>query len=149
MQGVPATRDIFTGPQETLVDALRPFVTKPGWVKYCEDAAEKVDKHLLFQHAPLIRALHNVQRNMSFSRRVMTSALLVLAAERGFFKDSPSMLSEWSRVCSARARTLGRHMAQSILKARGCHSSWVALVMSPTATQVLVKRTWHAGPPTL
>ena len=132
------SRDTFQGSKEALMDTLRPFVTAPNFVKYHESKSENIDKHLLYQHAPLLRALQRLQPNMSFPRVVMEDSLVGLARELKFFEDSPTMLLEWSRVCGARVRTLGRHMAQSILKARGSTSSWVALVMSQDVLQAFL-----------
>ena len=147
---VPATRDTFQGPQHVLVTAFKPYITVPGFIRYCEHHHEKIDKHLTWQHAPLVRAMHQVQGNMSFPKRIMTDSLLEIGREKQFFDAAPTMLTEWARVCSARLRTMGRHMAQSVLKARGSSSSWVAIVLSPRVTQVAtikIKKLMPPSPP--
>ena len=137
----PAARDRYAGSVDALVSCLRPHVRHPSFIRYCEQQSEKIDKKLLWDHAPIIRALHALQPNLSFSKRRMAQALEKLAEEKGYFRDSPSMAQEWVKVCSCRLRTLGRHMAQSILKARGSTSSWVAMVMThPLSEQAGLKK---------
>ena len=126
-----ATKDFYQGSQESIVRALYEIIDKPSFIHYSEDSNSKLNKHKIFGHGALVRALAPLQPNLAFARRKLELSLEAIAIQRSFFApDDKRTLREWSSVCTARLRVLLRHFRQAVLKSRGCRSSWVRLVLS-------------------
>ena len=100
----------------------------PTWLKYPEDMAAKLNIPMMKRHAALVRRLHSLAPNMSFTQAAMESAMRVLLERRGDeWRLEQTYHAEWVKVNALRVRVMCRHVANALCKQK--QPSWVKEVL--------------------
>ena len=145
-------KSYYAGDASTIAQALAPHVGVPAFVKYAEVRNSKVDKASIVAQSHLVCCLLRLQGNLAFSQAKLADALKQIGRSKGFFADDVATLVQWAGACARRLRTMSRHFRQSVLKARGRSTSWVALVLNGTdddhQARPLLRSSLHTHPAT-
>ena len=135
-RGGKPLRSRYAGSGDELVKVLSPHVPRPCFVKYAETAEnKKTMKSLIISQGHLIRAVHLICPNLSFTKTQMSAALKRIAEDKKFFED-PADMHDWVCTCTARLRHMFRDYGQALIKARGHSTSWVSMVLPLVLTYI-------------
>eukprot|EP00971_Amphidinium_carterae_P331360 6464862-Amphidinium_carterae.1 len=91
---------------------------------YSQSMKSKTEKKLLLSHKKLLRDLFDVQPKLTFQVDELEGAFKTLSRNQRWQIKNEDSRECMARVAAQRIRVMARHLSQSILKSRGCHSSW-------------------------
>lgn len=117
-------RPRYTGSEEEILTALRPFVKSVSFFKYGEYHRSKVQSEVLVAHAPLFRELTKLSANLAFKKASLQAVFLKLANEKKFpALSTQSLVEDWLKTMDARLRIACRHVAKARIQA--CPPRWL------------------------
>lgn len=119
-----ANRTRFTSTPDDLLEIVRPFVRHAAWLRY--DEAEEVRKakvipKAILAHAPMLKELIQVQKNLSFTKSATMKMFATILNESTFDIDDRD---DWVKTMSKRFRCLC-HATHSATM-RGRSPAWAA-----------------------
>ena len=111
-----------------MIDALAHSASCPTWLKYPERMTDKLNIPMLKRHAALVRELHSLASNMSFSKASMEAAFRSFLDKRcGEWRLEQKHYDEWVKVNAARVRAMCRHVSNALCKKQ--KASWLSEVL--------------------
>lgn len=109
----------FDGSSDDLADILKPFVTKPNWLKYGERTKAPLEVPTLIAHKGLIQALTSSCHNLAFKKEIVMGAFSNIAAEKQFpVLSTGDLVTEWCEVMTDMLRTVCRHVSHARVQKR-------------------------------
>jgi hypothetical protein len=117
-------RSRYTGSSEPLLAVLRQHVKNVRAIKYAVDSS--IDKEGLSKHGALLKALHDIQANLSFTKSSLKQAFAELLDEHPTWLPQTDH-QDWIDTMAKRLATMCRHVAQTLLKSGG-KAKWLTLL---------------------
>eukprot|EP00971_Amphidinium_carterae_P325531 6455850-Amphidinium_carterae.1 len=113
-----------------LLAVLGKHIHKPRDIPhYSSDMRSKVEKRLLLAHKKLLGALFDINPKLSFQAVELEGAFQKLSRNQKWQIKNEDSRECMAKVAAQRIRVMSRHLSQSILKARRCHTSWVVAIV--------------------
>lgn len=108
-----------------MASVLHPFVTSRSWLRYDESplvSRARTDHLQICRHKPLLKALYEVQPNLSFRETTVHDAMAKIIKEK-VFGMSALECEDWSVTMARRLRNMLRCVSQA--KSKRPHVPWV------------------------
>lgn len=96
-----------------LAEVLQPFVKSAQFLKYEESMKGHVRVALLVPHAPMLRALLDVDAGVISQATAAAAFLHIVEKTEGHFSLTESQIADWTATMSRRLRCMLRHVLQA------------------------------------